>query len=67
VGEKTWTVEIAIPFAALGIEPPVAGDIWRIDLCRVRRVEGSPHEYSAFAPTFGLFNKPKRFADLIFK
>jgi hypothetical protein len=63
-----WSAEVAIPFADLGVGAPTPGDIWRFNLCRVRRNTGdSKVEYSAFSPTFGLFNRPDRFADLVFK
>ncbi|OGV69217.1 MAG: hypothetical protein A3K19_23370 [Lentisphaerae bacterium RIFOXYB12_FULL_65_16] len=63
-----WSAEIAIPLADLGVATPVPGDIWRFNLCRVRHsTADSVVEYSAFSPTFGLFNRPDRFADLVFK
>ena len=63
-----WSAEIAIPFADLGVAAPTPGDIWRFNLCRVRRNSADAAvEYSAFSPTFGLFNRPDRFADMVFK
>ena len=32
----SWSVEMTIPFAGLGIDPPKPGDDWRISLCRYR-------------------------------
>lgn len=31
-----WLVEMAIPFAGLGVKPPQPGDSWRVSLCRGR-------------------------------
>jgi hypothetical protein len=33
---ESWMVEMAIPFAGLGVKPPKAGDTWRLSLCRGR-------------------------------
>ena len=62
-----WTAEITIPLADLDSSPPMPGDIWGLNVCRVRRATAAPTEYSAFSPTFGLFLKPARFGDVIFK
>ena len=32
----SWMVEMAIPFAGLGVKPPQPGDEWGISLCRAR-------------------------------
>ena len=32
----SWMVEMAIPFAGLGVKPPAPGDTWRLSLCRHR-------------------------------
>jgi hypothetical protein len=67
-GKEKWLAEIAIPYADLGQKKPLAGDIWATNICRVRKTaDGGKVEYSQFAPTFGLFNKPEKFADLIFR
>jgi len=63
-----WSAEITIPFTDLGVPAPVPGDIWRFNICRVRHNSADSNvEYSAFSPTFGLFNRPNRFADVVFK
>ena len=36
-GDATWSVEIAVPFASLGVEPPAAGDAWLACLGRIAR------------------------------
>lgn len=65
INKNNWVAEIAIPFKELRTESPLPGDIWALNLCRVRRI-GEP-EYSCFSPTFGRFHKPERFGDLIFR
>jgi hypothetical protein len=46
--DKSWTVEIAIPWTAfasrLPVTAPVAGDIWRINFSRVEWKAGQPKE-----------------------
>lgn len=61
-----WTVTMAIPLAALGVEKITPGDVWGFNVCRVRTT-CKPPEYTCWSPTFGLFNQPKRFGYLIFK
>ena len=62
------SAEIAIPLADVTSNAPVPGDLWRFNICRVRRSTADPAvEYSAYSPTFGLFNRPDRFADVVFK
>ncbi|MFH1438893.1 MAG: sugar-binding protein [Pseudomonadota bacterium] len=65
-GGDVWTVEMSIPWASLGSEPPAAGTVWGLNLCRVRRVV-EPSEYTCLSPTFGLFARPQRFGQLSFK
>jgi hypothetical protein len=47
-GDRKWTVEIALPFASLGIATP-AGNNWRVNLCResAPRKDGE-REFSAW-------------------
>ena len=33
---ESWSVEMAIPFAGLGVDPPKPRDRWRLSLCRGR-------------------------------
>ncbi len=61
-----WSVEIAIPYSALDCGPPLPGDTWGLNICRVRPL-AKPAEYTCFSPTFGLFNQPKRFGYVVFK
>lgn len=48
VGDKAWTVELAIPFEDLGIPAPVFGESWGMRLCRERK---AVQENSALPPT----------------
>ena len=36
INGDSWMVEMAIPFAGLGVKPPKPGDTWRVSLCRFR-------------------------------
>lgn len=59
-----WFAEVKI--ALKDIATPLPGDIWGFNLCRVRKTtDGGKVEYSQITPTFGLFMKPEKFADLI--
>ena len=62
--EDRWTVEIAIPFACMYIEPPKPGDIWGFN---VNREEWNLKERSGWAPTWHDFHEPYRFGHLIFE
>jgi hypothetical protein len=58
-----WTVEMAIPFSALGVRPPGLLDAWGFNLAR----EEQPHrELSEIALTRGNFHDVGRFPDLVF-
>ncbi len=46
----SWDSEMAIPFAALGVEPPRPGDVWEVDFVRHRRGgQGPDGEVSSWA------------------
>ena len=65
LGHEHWTLEIAVPLASLSAQLPVAGHVWRLNLCRTER----PQEelYSSWAPvsTKG-FHSPECFGYLVF-
>ena len=56
VGADHWSVEVAIPFASLGLTPQVAST-WGFNLCREKP---NPAELSSLGLA-GAFNSPKRF------
>ncbi len=48
---ESWSVEMAIPFAGLGVDPPRPGDSWRLSLCRGRPAgRGFGDELIVWAP-----------------
>lgn len=53
-----WSVEVAIPFAALGAAVPKTDAIWRANICRN---ETPGKELTTWAMTGGGFNIPNRF------
>jgi hypothetical protein len=62
-----WTVEWAIPFAALGAATLQRGARWRANFYRIERPRGAPPELSAWAPTFAdpaEFHRPAHFGVL---
>ena len=59
----SWSVEIAIPFASLGVQPPTPGQAWLGNICRERKAEP---ELSAWRPTHGSFEAPGSFGLIIF-
>jgi hypothetical protein len=63
VGDKSWTVEMAIPRQGLAEGSFAEGDFWRVNLCRTQKPAG---EYSCWSPTGGAFHTPARFGQLAF-
>lgn len=64
MGDGGWSAEVAIPFAAFGAKPDQPG--WHINLCRTRRGNVEPDEYTAVNPTFGGFHEPAHFPEAVF-
>ena len=64
IAETGWSAELAVPFSAFGVVRD-AGQ-WRINVCRTRRGNAEPDEYTAVAPTFGGYHVPQRFAPVQF-
>jgi hypothetical protein len=69
--DRGWTVELAIPFAALtGMDKPrpQRGDRWKFNLYRLRQGPGQPGEGQAYSPPMrGDFHALDRFATLRFE
>jgi hypothetical protein len=67
--DEGWSVEWAIPFAALGAPPPRSGERWRANFHRIERAHGAAPEFSAWAPTHAdpaEFHLPAHFGVLEF-
>jgi hypothetical protein len=72
---KTWSIEVAVPFADLGVEPPVPGDRWRANVGRERHLwvwdkrYANQSEYYLWSTNFqGTgFPDPAAFGDLYFQ
>jgi hypothetical protein len=62
--EHAWTVEMAVPFEALG-RVPTAGECWRGNFCRERYAMQMAR--SCWSCTFGGFHNPDRFGQVIFE
>lgn len=61
--DKSWSVEMAIPFETLKVKCPDAGTVWRLNLNREQK---SRNELSGWAYTGGAFHKPDKFGYLFF-
>ena len=68
--ERTWSVEMAIPFSEFITAPnipPMAGDKWLMNLYRIDRPTDSKDEYTAWNPTVKInFHMPEKFGKLVF-
>ncbi len=62
--QSRWTVEIAVPFACMGLKTPRPAEIWGFNL---NREEWCLMERSGWAPTRDSFHEPSRFGHLIFE
>jgi hypothetical protein len=65
----SWMVEMAIPFAGLGVKPPKPGDTWRVSLCRGRPPgrKTPTHELIVWAPLRAGFNDLENFGAVTFR
>ncbi len=60
-----WLLEVAIPFASLGAEPPAIGDIWGMNVCRERQA-GRDRVLQNWANVQGNFLRPWLFGHIYF-
>lgn len=58
-----WALEIAVPFATLGLDEPPHGGTWRANFARQRRVQS---EVSTWSGLKGPFHQPLQFGELTF-
>ncbi len=66
VSKNEWTAEVAVPFADYE-RPPGPGDRWLANFNRTRQAKpGSPAEYQCWSCTYGSFEQPDRFGELVF-
>jgi len=63
LGEKAWTVEVAIPWADLGVAPQT-GWLFSLNVCRDRLL-GTDRQWSNWAQTAANFHDPLRFAPAV--
>lgn len=63
VGTGSWSVEVAVPIAELGLTSRSAAQPWAIQVGRERHA-GGPLELSAYAPFGGSFHVPSAYAPL---
>ncbi len=63
-----WTVELALPFAALGAEAPEPGEVWGVNFARERyaAMYRAIGEYSTWSGLVGSFNTPEMFGEMCF-
>ncbi len=63
VGERSWTVEVAIPREQLSADEFTATGAWRANFCRTEKPSS---ENSCWSPTGGPFHTPARFGLIAF-
>ncbi len=64
-----WSVEVAVPFAGLGVAAPAVGARWRGNFYRID-YGGTATEFSAWSPTLvepASYHVPERFGWLVFE
>ena len=63
-GEDGWTFEMRLPYAALGVERPFAGDVWAVRFCRTVHTPPAVGQWPYLAE--GGHGQKKNFARLCF-
>ena len=65
--DKSWQVEVMIPFADLGQPTPKPEDVWRGNFYRINRDKDQPDELLSWSPTMlDGFQQPSRFGYIEF-
>ena len=65
--DEFWQVEVVIPFADLGEQPPKPKDVWRANFYRFNREKDKAAEQLSWSPTrLANFHQPARFGYLEF-
>jgi len=62
IGDGDWTLEVAIPFAAFGVDVR-AGDVWRGNISRSRTPKRA---YTTWAPLVRTFHDRANFGQIVF-
>jgi len=62
IGDDYWSLEIAIPFAAFGVDV-AAGDVWRGNISRSRTPKAA---YTTWAPLVRSFHDTANFGQIVF-
>ncbi len=63
--DRAWYLEVALPFASLGVGTPEPGQVWGFNLDRERRAGGGTQLYN-WADVKGVFHSPTLFGHLCF-
>lgn len=63
-----WSVEMAIPFAGLGVGSPKQGEVWGVNFCRERwaAMYRNLAELSTWSGLVGKFDQPRMYGELCF-
>ncbi len=66
--DDEYAVEFRIPYAALGVAAPRAGDVWALNVLRSRGLREAKWErFSQWVPTYADFDSPTHVGELTFK
>ncbi len=63
--DGVWYLEMRIPFATLGTQPPQPGEIWRANVCRAFGQQKD--QFSCWARIYGSFHNPTFWGRLSFE
>jgi hypothetical protein len=66
IGGDFWTVEIAIPFAAMRVANPPTGQTWKLNFARSRRAAGA-RDNSTWAIVSEHYHEPEAFGEMKFE